>query len=179
MNEQPWSLLAMSRLFAQGIASPQNWYSPVFPILHENKVSSVVIAFPRSAPQVIPGHVLAPKNIYYLPYPEAEPIEVVDFDPKQFGLAENKIESPLSSLQVLQRLKHGEYTEITKQLHKIISRGFEQDYFVSHSSPTEQERADAKMVTNLLSRITPEGLSELYRAAGKLLFDWIKWCDMN
>jgi hypothetical protein len=166
----------MSRIFAAGVATPANWFSPVFPCLRNNRIAATMIPFPRTGPQVVPGHVLAPQDVIYLPYPQAAPIEVVKFEPTHFGLTENEISGPLSSLQILQELKHGEFSDVTMQLNEILSCGLEQGYFEGHSCSTTKERTEGKLAAELIERITPERLHKIYRIAGRLFFDWIDRC---
>jgi|694.fasta_scaffold147183_2 hypothetical protein len=166
----------MSRIFAAGVATPTNWFSPVFPCLRNNRIAATIIPFPRTGPQVVPGHVMVPRVVCYLPYPETAPLEVVDFKPSDFGLTENETNAPLSSLQMQHKLKHGEFSDVSQQLNQVLSRGFEQGYFTIHASSTAQERSDARLAAELIARITPDGLRSVYRIAGKLLFDWIDRC---
>jgi hypothetical protein len=111
-----------------------------------------------------------------MPYPAADPVSKVDFQASHFAVSADQPEQPLSSFEILQQLKPGEFLEITKNLNEVLSRGFEQGYYLSSSCSSERERADAKLTSELLARITPDGLSNIYRIAGKLLYDWIDRC---
>lgn len=166
----------MSRVFAAGVATPANWFSPIFPCLRNNRIAGTIIPFPRTSPQVVPGHVLAPRVVCYLPYPEAAPLELVDFKPSDFGLTESETKGPLASLRMRDELKHGEFSEILQELNQVLSRGFEQGYFTGHASMTVVERTDARLAADLIDRITPVELRNVYRIAGKLLYDWIDSC---
>lgn len=176
MNKRQWTGIAMSRCFAKKAVSPDQWFCPTFPCLRKNVLTAIVIPFERTPPQDIPGYVLVPKVVCYIPFPAANPIEVVAFDPRQFDMVGEDANKILSTLEMPSTLKHGEFTEITVQLNEALSRGFENGYFMDHSLVTSEERADSKLIAELLPRITPIGLDKLYHSAGKMLYDWIDRC---